>query len=55
MEHLTCFLPGTIALGARELDPNGARTPEEDKATHKAWMEAAAALTETCVAMYLRQ
>jgi hypothetical protein len=49
MEHLACFFPGALALGSRELDP------AKDSAAKRQWLTAAAGLTETCVAMYLRQ
>jgi len=44
MDHLVCFLPGTIALGAQHL-------PEQ----HDEHMELAAKLIETCYQMYARQ
>ena len=46
MEHLTCFLPGNLALGAL----HGAVATAE----FPAYMAAAAAMTETCWQMYER-
>ena len=46
MEHLTCFLPGNLALGAL----HGAVAT----AAFPAYMQAAAAMTETCWQMYER-
>ena len=44
MDHLVCFLPGTIALGAQHL-------PEQ----HDEHMSLAGRLIETCYQMYARQ
>ena len=46
MEHLTCFLPGNLALGAL----HGAVAT----AAFPAYMAAAAEMTETCWQMYER-
>lgn len=44
MDHLVCFLPGTLALGAQHLPDH-----------RREHMDLAAKLTETCYNMYARQ
>ena len=44
MDHLVCFVPGMLALGAQHI-------PE----VHDEHMQLAAALTDTCHAMYDKQ
>lgn len=70
-EHLSCFLPGLLALGAHTLPttayanykpkdtPSHTITPEEEEAQHHNWRElhmlAAKGLGESCYLMYADQ
>ena len=48
MEHLVCFVPGTLMLGANTLEISS----DFGVAERKKWVEVAEAITETCYKMY---